>query len=85
MEFMNFLRDDPVMAWLVFLGLLLAVVPVAAMLWRKICGRKPVEEVKQPVRAIKPVRFGNQTELVLVLAGILLLLAIALWMRDIFG
>jgi hypothetical protein len=84
MEFLNFLREEPVMAWLVFLGLLLSVVPVAAVLWRKMSGRNPVEEVKQPVRATKPVRFGNRTELALVLVGILLLLAIAVWIRNIF-
>lgn len=44
MDFLNFLREDPVMAWLVFLGLLLAVVPVAAVLWRKMSGRNPVDK-----------------------------------------
>jgi hypothetical protein len=84
MEFLNFLRDDPVMAWLVFLGLLLTVVPVAAMLWRKLSGRKTAEDVKQPVRTNRPFRFGFQTELVLVLVGILWLLAIAVGIRNIF-
>jgi NADH:ubiquinone oxidoreductase subunit 6 (subunit J) len=84
MEFLNFLRDDPVMAWLVFLGLLLTVVPVAAMLWRKMSGNTPVEEEKPPAQAAKPVRFGNQTELALVLVGVLLLLAIVGWIRHIF-
>lgn len=86
MEFLNFLREEPVMAWLVFLGLLITVVPVAAVLWRKMSGRNPVEEVKQAVQATKPVRFGNQTELVLVLVGILLLVAMIGWIRHIlFG
>ena len=84
MEFLNFLRDDPVMACLVFLGLLLAVVPVAAVLWRKMFGRTPVDVLKPPVRATKPIRFGNQTELVLVLVGIVLLLAIVGLIRRIF-
>lgn len=84
MEFLNFLREDPVMAWLVFLGLLLAVVPVTAVLWRKMSGRKPMEETREPARAANPVRFGNQTELFLLLVGILLLLAIAAWIGGIF-
>jgi Flp pilus assembly protein CpaB len=69
MEFLNSLREEPVMAWLVFLGLLITVAPVAAVLWRKMSRSPPVEEVKQPVQETKPVRFGNQTELVLVLVG----------------
>jgi hypothetical protein len=36
------------------------------------------------VRATKPVRFGNQTELVLIFVGILLLLAIVGWIRPVF-
>lgn len=81
---MNFLREDPVLAWLVFLGLLLIVVPVAAMLWRKKPGHNPVDEMKHPARATKPIRFGNQTELALLLVGIVLLLAIVGWIRQIF-
>lgn len=84
MEFLNFLREDPVMASLVFLGLLLTIVSVAAMLWRKKPGHNPVDEMKQPARSTKPVRFGNQTELALVLVGIVLLLAIVGWIRNIF-
>jgi NADH:ubiquinone oxidoreductase subunit 6 (subunit J) len=84
MELLNFLREEPVMAWLVFLGLLITVVPVAAVLWRKMSGRNPVDEIKQPVQATKPVRFGNRTELALVFVGILLLLAIVGWIRNIF-
>ena len=82
MEFLNFLREDPVMAWLVFLGLLITVVPAAIVLWRKISGRKTAEEVKQPARATRPFR-GIQTELVLVLVGILWLLAVVGWIRNI--
>jgi hypothetical protein len=46
-------------------------------------GRKPADTAKEPARATKPVRFGNQTELVLLLVGILLLLAIVGWMGNI--
>jgi hypothetical protein len=84
MEFLNFLREDPVTAWLVFLGLLLALVPVAAVLWRKMSGRKPMEETRDPARVAKPIRFGNQTELFLIFVGILFLLSIAAWIGGIF-
>jgi hypothetical protein len=84
MEFLNFLREEPVMASLVFLGLLLTVVPVAAMLRRKKPGHNPVDEMKQLARGTKPVRFGNQTELALLFVGIVLLLAIVGWIRRIF-
>ena len=84
MEFLNFLREDPVMAWLMFLGLLLTVVPVVSVLWRKMSGRNLLDEVKQPAQATKPVRFSNQTELIVLLVGLLLLLAVAGWIRSAF-
>lgn len=84
MEFLNFLREEPVMALLVFLGFLLIVVPVSSLLRRKISGNNPVVELKLPVRATRPVRFGNQTELVLVFFGILLLLAVIGWICNLF-
>lgn len=84
MEFLNFLREEPVMAWLVFLGLLLTVVPAVTVLWRKISGRKTTEDVKQPERTTSPFRFGFQAELILVLVGILWLLAIIGGIRSFF-
>lgn len=84
MEFLNFLREDPVMAGLVFLGILLTVVPAANVIWRKLSGRKTAEEVEQPERTTRPFRFGFQTELVLVLVGILWLLAIIGGIRSFF-
>jgi hypothetical protein len=84
MEFLNFLREDPVMAWLVFLGVLLTVVPAANVIWRKLSGRKTAEEVEQPMRTTRPFRFGFQTELVLLLVGILWLLAILGGIRSFF-
>ena len=38
MEFLNFLREQPVMAGLVLLALLIIIVPVANMLWKKMFG-----------------------------------------------
>jgi uncharacterized membrane protein len=84
MEFLNFLREELVMALLVFLGFLLVVVSVTSLFRRKMSGSKPVDELEQPARATKPVRFGNQTELVLVFFGILLLLAVIGWIRKLF-
>jgi len=84
MELVNFLREEPVMAWLVFLGLLLITVPVVSVLWRRMSGRNPADMAKQPEQATKPVRFGNQTELIVVLVGIVLLLVILGWIRNLF-
>ncbi|OGI45483.1 MAG: hypothetical protein A2151_09590 [Candidatus Muproteobacteria bacterium RBG_16_65_34] len=84
MEFLNFFREDPVMAWLVFLGLLVIIVPAASVLWGRMAGRNPVDTAKQPVGAAKPIRFGNQTELVILLLGLLLLLAVIGWIRSTF-
>jgi hypothetical protein len=84
MEFLNFLRQDPVMAWLALLGLLVVVVPAALVLWGKMTGRNQGEVEKLPVRAEKPVRFGNRTELVILLFGLLLLLAVIGWVRSAF-
>jgi type II secretory pathway component PulC len=62
MEFLNFLREEPVMAWLMSLALLVTIVPMVSVLWRKMSGRNLLDEVKQPAQATKPVRFGNQTD-----------------------
>lgn len=84
METINFLCEDPVIAWLVFLGLLVIIVPVASVLWRRMSGRSPADTVRQPVQATKPTRFGNQTELVILLLGLLLLLLVIGWIRSTF-
>ncbi|MCL5669401.1 MAG: hypothetical protein M1392_05405 [Gammaproteobacteria bacterium] len=84
MEILNFFREDPLIAWLVLLGLLLAIVSVASALWNRIYGRSRAEVAKQPVHETKPTRFGNQTELIILLAGILLLLAVIGWIRSTF-
>jgi len=79
MEIVNFLREEPTMAWFAFLALLVTVVPAVAVLWRKVFGRGQVKTVKPPVHDAKPVRFGNQTELIILLVGLLLLLALIGW------
>ena len=84
MGFLNVLREDPMIAWFVFLALLLIVVPAVSVLWRRMSGRNQPDAAKQLVRATKPTRFGNQTELVIVLLGLVLLLAVIGGIRSIF-
>ncbi len=64
MDWLNFLKDDPVIAWFAFLALLLIVVPAASVLWRRMAGRSQVNVAKQPAQVTKPTRFGNLTELI---------------------
>lgn len=82
MEFSNFLREEPVMAWFVLIAFLVTIVPVASVLWHRMSGRNPVDAAKQPAPAIKPTRFGNQTDLIILLAGLLLLLLVIGWIRS---
>ena len=84
MEFLNFLREEPVMAWFVLIAFLVTIVPVASVLWHRMSGRNPVDAAKQPAPVIKPTRFGNQTELVILFVGLLLLLAVIGWIRSAF-
>lgn len=57
---MNFIREEPMMAWFVFLVLLVAIVPVVSVLWRRVTGHSQAEAVKLPVYEAKPTRFGNR-------------------------
>lgn len=84
MEFLNFLREEPVMGWFVFLALLVTVVPVASVLWRRIFRRNQAKVEKQPTHETKSTHFGNQTELVVLFLGLLLLLAVIGWIRSTF-
>lgn len=87
MEFITFLREDPVMAWLAFLALLIIIVPALSVLWRKMSGGNLQGKAIIPAKAAKPAKpahFGNQAELVIVLAGLLIVLAVAGWIRATF-
>ncbi len=64
MDWLNFLKDDPVMAWLAFLALMLIVVPAASVLWRRTHGRSQADVVKQPAQVTKETRFGIQSDLI---------------------
>ena len=84
MEFFNFLHEEPIIAWFIFLAVLVTVVPTVSVLWRRMFGRGQIEVAKQPVHETKPTRFGNQTELIILLVGLLLLLAVIGWIRSAF-
>ena len=84
MEFLNFLREEPVMGWFVLIALLVTVVSVASVFWRRMSGRSQVEVAKLPVHETKPTRFGNQAELIILLVGLLLLLVVIGWIRSAF-
>ena len=87
MATLNFFRDEPVIAWLVLLGLLLLIVSVASVLRNSMPGRSKVKVVKQPAQIVKPTRFGNQTDLIVLFLGFLglmLLLAFIGWIRSTF-
>ena len=85
MELLNFLREEPMMAWFAFLALLVTLVPAVAVFWRRMFRRGQAEVVvKQPVHETKPTRFGNQTELIIILVGLLILLAVINWIRSTF-
>ncbi len=84
MYWLNFLKDDPVIAWFAFLALMLIVVPVASVSWRRMAGRSQIDVAKKPAQVTKPTRFGNQTELVVLLLGLVLLLSVIDWIRSTF-
>lgn len=81
---MNFLREDPVMGWFIFLALLVTVVPAASVLWRRKFRRDHVEVKKQTASETKSTHFGNRTELVILFVGFMLLLAVIGWIRSTF-
>jgi hypothetical protein len=82
MEFFNVLREEPLIAWFVFLALLVTVVPAVSLLWRRISGQ-PVAAA-QPLEATKSTRFGNQAELVVLFLGVVLFLAVTGWIASTF-
>ncbi|MCR4301682.1 MAG: hypothetical protein NUV51_08730 [Sulfuricaulis sp.] len=84
MEFLNFLREEPVMGWFIFLALLVTVVPAASVLWRRIFRRNQAEVKKQTAPETKSTHFGNRTEFVVLFLGLLLLLVVIGWIRSAF-
>ena len=77
MELLNFLRDDPIMAWFASLALLVIIVSMAVFLWPRFNTRKQVDTAKQPSLPSKTVRFGNHAELLILFFGLVFLLGMA--------
>lgn len=84
MELLNFFREEPMMAWFAFLALLVTLVPAVGVFWRRMFRRGQDEVAQQPVHEARPTRFGNQTDLIILLVGLLLLLAVIGWIRSTF-
>lgn len=86
MEFINFLREEPVMIWFVLIALLVTVVPVASVLWHRIFRRNQAEVKKQTAPETKSTHFGFgfRQELVILFVVILWLLAAIIGIRSTF-
>lgn len=84
MEFLNFLKEEPAMGGFALIALLVTVVPLASVLWRKIFGRKQAEAEKQPERDTGSTHFGNRTDITLLIIGLMVLLALISWVYGTF-
>ncbi len=62
------------MAGLVLLAFLLIIVPVINMLWKKIFGGDTTDLPGPAIQTTKSTHFGNQTELIILLLGLVVLL-----------
>lgn len=81
---MQLIREDPVLVWLLFLGLLIIIVPAASVLWGKRPGRTAGDAENSPPRATGSTRFGNRAEFIILFWGLVLLVAAILWIRRAF-
>ena len=84
MEFLNFLREQPAMAGLVLLALLLTIVPVINMLWKKIFGGNTTNLPRPTKQTTQSTRFGNQTELIILLLGLVVVLVLISGLLTLF-
>ncbi len=84
MNFIHFLRDNPAMAFLLLLGLLIVSSPFLGMLCR---GKKSGRKVKGRVEKEPPTtRFmGTQMDLAILFFGLLMLLAVIAWVIKAFS
>ena len=80
MEYLDFLKDNPVVAGMVLLVLLITVLPAGVALLRRYRPGTPRDGDQATGRAVKepkPVRFlGIQMDIAILLFGVLLLLAL---------
>ncbi len=76
MTFIQFLIDTPVVAFLLFLGLLVTVVPtLASLLFRNKSGHP--DAVSAPIKGALPKRFlGTQMDIAILIFGLVLLLGV---------
>ena len=80
MLYIDFLKDNPVVAFMVLLVLLITVVPAGAALYRRRHPKAPTDgdnPAGGKLQETKPVRFlGTQMDIAILLFGALMLLAI---------
>jgi Na+-transporting methylmalonyl-CoA/oxaloacetate decarboxylase gamma subunit len=87
MKFVNFLIDNPVMAWLAFLALLVTLVPAASWLFRRIFPHE--EKTDKPAKTVESednsVRFlGTQLDIAILILGLLIIMTLIGWICQIF-
>jgi len=82
MLLVHFLIDTPVVAFLLLLGLLVTVVPIASVLLSR---RKPKHPVSTPGKEPPTTRFlGIQMDIILLIFGLLLLFGVIAWLKKAF-
>ncbi|MHB8412237.1 MAG: hypothetical protein ACYDDI_09865 [Candidatus Acidiferrales bacterium] len=85
MSFVHLLVDTPVLAFLLLLGLLVTVVPLALVWLSHRKKSKHPDEVHVPVKEIPTTRFlGTQLDLAILFCGFLLLLGLLGWAYKLF-
>jgi hypothetical protein len=82
--FIDFLKDNPVIDWFIFLVLLITVVPAGMAIYRRY---RPPSDTKQAaaIREPRESRFlGTQMDLAILVLGLLLLLGLIDWLKGLF-
>lgn len=83
--FLQFLEDNPVIDWFIVLVLLITVVPAGMGWYRR---RHPPVETEQAdaIRQPRESRFlGIQMDIAILVIGLLLLLGLIHWIRELFS
>lgn len=76
MEFLDFVRGEPVMGWFAFLALLITLVPLASVRWRTKFPSSPEHKKMRPVQEVRSTHFGNRTEILILLVVLVCLIAL---------
>lgn len=82
MQFLNFIREDPVMGWFAVLAALLVVVPLLPWVWNRMTGRRPAVKKAVAVTHTKVLRFDSRTDLLLIFLGVAVLLFVFFLVRS---